>query len=116
MMGSYNHRLVTGCTLCTETFLMFIFLKLFSLLRYIYFVFDRGLFILYSALVCRDFPYNLIANVLVSLTLKDTRTGLKFLLGTDGLERYQNHLHAHSMYFLLYHAVLLWILLHLAVL
>ncbi|KAE8295481.1 Serine-protein kinase ATM [Larimichthys crocea] len=37
-------------------------------------------------IICRDFPYNLIANVLVSLTLKDTRTGLKFLLGTDGLE------------------------------
>uniref|UniRef100_A0A8C4HHC9 ATM serine/threonine kinase n=1 Tax=Dicentrarchus labrax TaxID=13489 RepID=A0A8C4HHC9_DICLA len=31
-------------------------------------------------IICRDFPYNLIANILVSLTLKDTRTGLKFLL------------------------------------
>uniref|UniRef100_A0A8C2X029 non-specific serine/threonine protein kinase n=1 Tax=Cyclopterus lumpus TaxID=8103 RepID=A0A8C2X029_CYCLU len=27
-------------------------------------------------IICRDFPYNLIANILVSLTLKDTRTGL----------------------------------------
>uniref|UniRef100_A0A8D0A1F8 non-specific serine/threonine protein kinase n=1 Tax=Sander lucioperca TaxID=283035 RepID=A0A8D0A1F8_SANLU len=31
-------------------------------------------------IICRDFPFNLIANILVSLTLKDTRTGLKFLL------------------------------------
>lgn len=41
----------------------------------------------YSDLMCRDFPYNLVANVLVSLTLKDTRSGLKFLLGTEGVER-----------------------------
>uniref|UniRef100_A0AAQ5ZKL6 non-specific serine/threonine protein kinase n=1 Tax=Amphiprion ocellaris TaxID=80972 RepID=A0AAQ5ZKL6_AMPOC len=32
----------------------------------------------------RDFPDNLTANILVSLTLKDTRVGLKFLLGTEG--------------------------------
>lgn len=38
-------------------------------------------------IVCRDFPYNLIVNILVSLTLKDTRAGLKFLLGTEGVER-----------------------------
>eukprot|EP00064_Thunnus_orientalis_P011981 superscaffoldBa00001786_g12014 len=38
-------------------------------------------------IVCRDFPHNLIANILVSLTLKDTRAGLKFLLGADGVER-----------------------------
>nr|XP_046246217.1 serine-protein kinase ATM isoform X2 [Scatophagus argus] len=37
-------------------------------------------------IICRDFPYNLIANILLSLTLKDTRTGLKFLLGTEGVE------------------------------
>ncbi|XP_054470748.1 LOW QUALITY PROTEIN: serine-protein kinase ATM [Anoplopoma fimbria] len=37
-------------------------------------------------IICRDFPYNLIANILVSLTLKDTRTGLKRLLGTEGVE------------------------------
>ncbi|XP_045929347.1 serine-protein kinase ATM isoform X1 [Micropterus dolomieu] len=37
-------------------------------------------------IICRDFPYNVIANILVSLTLKDTRTGLKFLLGTEGVE------------------------------
>ncbi|XP_067450490.1 serine-protein kinase ATM isoform X1 [Thunnus thynnus] len=37
-------------------------------------------------IVCRDFPHNLIANILVSLTLKDTRAGLKFLLGADGVE------------------------------
>ncbi|XP_010789117.1 serine-protein kinase ATM [Notothenia coriiceps] len=37
-------------------------------------------------IICRDFPYNLIANILVSLTLKDTRTGLKFLLGAEGVE------------------------------
>ncbi|XP_070761541.1 serine-protein kinase ATM isoform X3 [Enoplosus armatus] len=36
-------------------------------------------------IICRDFPYNLIANILVSLTFKDTRTGLKFLLGTEGV-------------------------------
>ncbi|XP_068564532.1 serine-protein kinase ATM [Cebidichthys violaceus] len=37
-------------------------------------------------IICRDFPYNLIANILVSLTLKDTRAGLKRLLGTEGVE------------------------------
>ncbi|XP_041660775.1 serine-protein kinase ATM isoform X2 [Cheilinus undulatus] len=37
-------------------------------------------------IICRDFSSNLIASILVSLTLKDTRTGLKFLLGTDGVE------------------------------
>ncbi|XP_030599575.1 serine-protein kinase ATM-like [Archocentrus centrarchus] len=37
-------------------------------------------------IICRDFPHNLIANILVSLTLKDTRVGLKFLLGTYGIE------------------------------
>ncbi|XP_078023307.1 serine-protein kinase ATM isoform X1 [Epinephelus lanceolatus] len=37
-------------------------------------------------IICRDFSHNLIANILVSLTLKDTRTGLKFLLGTEGVE------------------------------
>ncbi|XP_028428856.1 serine-protein kinase ATM isoform X3 [Perca flavescens] len=37
-------------------------------------------------IICRDFPFNLVANILVSLTLKDTRTGLKFLLGTKGVE------------------------------
>nr|XP_040032849.1 serine-protein kinase ATM [Gasterosteus aculeatus aculeatus] len=37
-------------------------------------------------IICRDFPYNLIATLLVSLTLKDTRTGLKRLLGSDGVE------------------------------
>ncbi|XP_031608533.1 serine-protein kinase ATM isoform X2 [Oreochromis aureus] len=37
-------------------------------------------------IICRDFPHNLIANILVSLTLKDARVGLKFLLGTHGIE------------------------------
>ncbi|XP_070685735.1 serine-protein kinase ATM [Pempheris klunzingeri] len=37
-------------------------------------------------IICRDFSYSLIANVLVSLTLKDTRAGLKFLQGTEGVE------------------------------
>nr|XP_020455917.1 serine-protein kinase ATM [Monopterus albus] len=37
-------------------------------------------------IICRDFPYSLIANILVSLTLKDTRAGLKFLLGAEGVE------------------------------
>lgn len=37
--------------------------------------------------VCRDFPLNLIANILVSLAVKDTRTGLKYLLGSEGVER-----------------------------
>ncbi|XP_028274525.1 serine-protein kinase ATM isoform X2 [Parambassis ranga] len=36
-------------------------------------------------IICRDFPHSLIANTLVSLTLKDTRVGLKFLLGTEGI-------------------------------
>ncbi|XP_022624615.1 serine-protein kinase ATM [Seriola dumerili] len=35
-------------------------------------------------IICRDFPYNLIAGILVSLTLKDTRAGLRFLLGAEG--------------------------------
>lgn len=37
-------------------------------------------------IISRDFPENLIASVLVSLTLKDTRAGLKFLLGSDSVE------------------------------
>ncbi|XP_030248293.1 serine-protein kinase ATM isoform X3 [Sparus aurata] len=37
-------------------------------------------------IICRDFPHNLIANILVSLTLKDTRSGLKFLLGTEEVQ------------------------------
>ncbi|KAL6116348.1 atm [Pungitius sinensis] len=37
-------------------------------------------------IICRDFPYNLIATLLVSLTLKDTRMGLKRLLGSEGVE------------------------------
>uniref|UniRef100_UPI003AAD459E serine-protein kinase ATM n=1 Tax=Centroberyx gerrardi TaxID=166262 RepID=UPI003AAD459E len=37
-------------------------------------------------IICRDFPHNLIANILVSLTLKDTRAGLMFLLDAQGLE------------------------------
>ncbi|GAA6218256.1 serine-protein kinase ATM [Lates japonicus] len=37
-------------------------------------------------IICRDFPYNLIADILVSLTLKDTRAGLKFLLGDDRVQ------------------------------
>ncbi|XP_041796006.1 serine-protein kinase ATM isoform X2 [Chelmon rostratus] len=37
-------------------------------------------------IICRDFPNNLVANILVSLTLKDARTGLKFLLSTEGIE------------------------------
>ncbi|CAN9511502.1 unnamed protein product [Ophioblennius macclurei] len=36
-------------------------------------------------ILCRDFPRNLIANMLVSLTLKDTKVGLKFLLGPGGV-------------------------------
>ncbi|XP_037534430.1 serine-protein kinase ATM [Nematolebias whitei] len=35
-------------------------------------------------IICRDFPHSLIANILVSLTLKDTRVGLKFLLDSEG--------------------------------
>ena len=34
-----------------------------------------------------DFSLNLIGNVLVSLTLKDTRTGLTCLLASEGLDR-----------------------------
>ncbi|XP_020498541.2 serine-protein kinase ATM [Labrus bergylta] len=37
-------------------------------------------------IICRDFCYNLIANLLVSLTLKDTRTGLMFLQGIDEVQ------------------------------
>lgn len=40
----------------------------------------------YCVLVCRDFPHNLIASILVSLTFKDTSAGLKFLLGSEGLK------------------------------
>lgn len=35
----------------------------------------------------RDFPYDLIANILVSLTMKDTGTVLRFLLGSKEVER-----------------------------
>uniref|UniRef100_A0A3B3YKP7 non-specific serine/threonine protein kinase n=1 Tax=Poecilia mexicana TaxID=48701 RepID=A0A3B3YKP7_9TELE len=38
-------------------------------------------------IICRlDFPHNLIASILVSLTFKDTSAGLKFLLGAEGLK------------------------------
>ncbi|MED6266273.1 hypothetical protein CHARACLAT_000394 [Characodon lateralis] len=37
-------------------------------------------------IICRDFPHNLIASILVSLTFKDTRVGLKFLLGAEGIK------------------------------
>ncbi|XP_054884551.1 serine-protein kinase ATM isoform X2 [Poeciliopsis prolifica] len=37
-------------------------------------------------IICRDFPHNLIASILVSLTFKDTSAGLKFLLGSEGLK------------------------------
>ncbi|XP_030235860.1 serine-protein kinase ATM isoform X1 [Gadus morhua] len=38
-------------------------------------------------IICSDFSLNLIGNVLVSLTLKDTRTGLTCLLASEGLDR-----------------------------
>ncbi|XP_057694572.1 serine-protein kinase ATM isoform X1 [Corythoichthys intestinalis] len=38
-------------------------------------------------IICSDFPQNLIANILVSLTLKDTRAGINFLVGSEELER-----------------------------
>ncbi|XP_019720538.1 serine-protein kinase ATM [Hippocampus comes] len=37
-------------------------------------------------IICSDFPHNLIANILVSLTVKDTCAGLNFLLGSEGVE------------------------------
>lgn len=37
-------------------------------------------------ILCRDFPHNLIPSLLVSLTLKDTKVGLKFLLGPERAE------------------------------
>ncbi|KAM6987939.1 serine-protein kinase ATM isoform 2-T2 [Tautogolabrus adspersus] len=37
-------------------------------------------------IICRDFCYNLVANILVSLTLKDTKSGLMFLQGTNGVQ------------------------------
>ncbi|KAM9801505.1 serine-protein kinase ATM [Neosynchiropus ocellatus] len=37
--------------------------------------------------ICRDFTHNLVANILVSLTLKDTRAGLQFLLGSEDINR-----------------------------
>ncbi|MEQ2193416.1 hypothetical protein XENOCAPTIV_024621, partial [Xenoophorus captivus] len=39
-------------------------------------------------IICRDFPHNLIASILVSLTFKDTRVGLKFLLGAEGIKSF----------------------------
>uniref|UniRef100_A0A087XK65 Serine-protein kinase ATM n=1 Tax=Poecilia formosa TaxID=48698 RepID=A0A087XK65_POEFO len=41
-------------------------------------------------IICRDFPHNLIASILVSLTFKDTSAGLKFLLGAEGLKVFQD--------------------------
>ncbi|XP_029372822.1 serine-protein kinase ATM isoform X2 [Echeneis naucrates] len=35
-------------------------------------------------IIFRDYPYSLTAGILVSLTLKDTRAGLKFLVGSEG--------------------------------
>ncbi|XP_027901387.1 serine-protein kinase ATM [Xiphophorus couchianus] len=37
-------------------------------------------------IICSNFPHNLIASILVSLTFKDTSAGLKFLLGSEGLK------------------------------
>ncbi|KAJ7995488.1 hypothetical protein DPEC_G00245090 [Dallia pectoralis] len=37
-------------------------------------------------IICRDFPHQLIPRILVSLTVKDTRAGMMFLLGSKGLE------------------------------
>ncbi|XP_061781898.1 serine-protein kinase ATM [Nerophis lumbriciformis] len=37
-------------------------------------------------IICSDFPHNMIANILLSLTLKDTRAGLNFLLGSEDVE------------------------------
>ncbi|KAG7478644.1 serine-protein kinase ATM [Solea senegalensis] len=37
-------------------------------------------------IICRDFHYGLISNILISLTLKDNRAGLVFLLGAEGDE------------------------------
>ncbi|XP_029027107.1 serine-protein kinase ATM isoform X2 [Betta splendens] len=42
-------------------------------------------------IICRDFPYNVIANILVSLTLKDTRAGLMFLQGSEGVQSVSVH-------------------------
>lgn len=39
------------------------------------------------ASLCRDFPPYLISNILVSLTMKDTRAGFRFLLGSEEVER-----------------------------
>uniref|UniRef100_A0A3Q1IFI7 non-specific serine/threonine protein kinase n=1 Tax=Anabas testudineus TaxID=64144 RepID=A0A3Q1IFI7_ANATE len=39
--------------------------------------------------LCYNFPHNLIAHILVSLTLKDTRAGLKFLLDNLGKSIFQ---------------------------
>lgn len=39
--------------------------------------------------LCRDFPYDLIANILVSLTMKDTGTVLRFLMGSEEVERWE---------------------------
>ncbi|KAM8853870.1 serine-protein kinase ATM [Synchiropus picturatus] len=36
---------------------------------------------------CRDFTHNLAASILVSLTLKDSRAGLQFLLGSEDINR-----------------------------
>ncbi|XP_019903465.2 serine-protein kinase ATM isoform X2 [Esox lucius] len=37
-------------------------------------------------IICRDFPHKLIPRILVSLTVKDTRAGMTFLLGSKALE------------------------------
>ncbi|XP_033833204.1 serine-protein kinase ATM [Periophthalmus magnuspinnatus] len=41
-------------------------------------------------IICRDFPDYLIASILVSLTFKDTRAGLRFLLSWDEVKRTVN--------------------------
>lgn len=48
---------------------------------------DLGVFLKILVFHCRDFPYDLIANILVSLTMKDTGTVLRFLMGSEEVER-----------------------------
>lgn len=88
----YRNRKYKIQTWITLSFFILSFFKHFSLLLCYCLVFDFKIMVCkcmsYYDLVCRDFPYNLIANILVSLTLKDTRAGLKFLLGTEGVERW----------------------------
>uniref|UniRef100_A0AAY4EFS2 non-specific serine/threonine protein kinase n=1 Tax=Denticeps clupeoides TaxID=299321 RepID=A0AAY4EFS2_9TELE len=48
--------------------------------------------------LCRDFPQNLVSRIIVSLTLKDSRAGMVFLMGSLDLNR-ESFMSSYRMFF-----------------